>query len=93
MLLFAHHQEVKQVRQVLFPPMMCAAAANGDIRSLESLHDQVRGHVTMGRLPSVPQSLFSSDLLCLEEIGHCILPYIRDQILELVNESLLVAVL
>ena len=54
MLLFAHHQEVKQVRQVLFPPMMCAAAANGDIRSLESLHDQVRGHVTMGRLPLAP---------------------------------------
>ena len=28
-----------------------------------------------------------------EEVGHCMLPYIRDQILELVNESLLVAVL
>ena len=28
-----------------------------------------------------------------EEVGHCMLPYIRDQILEVVNESLLVAVL
>ena len=28
-----------------------------------------------------------------EEVGHCMLPYIRDQILELVNKSLLVAVL
>ena len=28
-----------------------------------------------------------------EEVGHCMLPYIRDQILELVNETLLVAVL
>ena len=28
-----------------------------------------------------------------EEVGHCMLPYIRDQILKLVNESLLVAVL
>ena len=28
-----------------------------------------------------------------EEVGHCMLPCIRDQILELVNESLLVAVL
>ena len=28
-----------------------------------------------------------------EEVGHYMLPYIRDQILELVNESLLVAVL
>ena len=28
-----------------------------------------------------------------EEVGHCMLPYIRDQILELVNESLLIAVL
>ena len=26
-----------------------------------------------------------------EEVGHCMLPYIRDQILKLVNESLLVA--
>ena len=32
-------------------------------------------------------------LLDPEEVGHCMLPYIRDQILELVNESLLVAVL
>ena len=46
MLLFAHHQEVKQVRQVLFPPMMCAAAANGDIENLKSLHEQVHCHVT-----------------------------------------------
>ena len=28
-----------------------------------------------------------------EEVGHCMLPYIKDQILELVNETLLVAVL
>ena len=28
-----------------------------------------------------------------EEVGHCILPYIRDQILEPVYETLLVAVL
>ena len=28
-----------------------------------------------------------------EEVGHCMLPYIRDHILELVNKSLLVAVL
>ena len=28
-----------------------------------------------------------------EEVGHCMLPYIRDQILELVNESLLVVLL
>ena len=27
-----------------------------------------------------------------EEVGHCMLPYIRDRILELVNESLLVVV-
>ena len=30
---------------------------------------------------------------CAEEVGHCMLPYIRDQILVLVNESLLVVVL
>ena len=28
-----------------------------------------------------------------EEVGYCMLPYVRDQILEVVNESLLVAVL
>ena len=28
-----------------------------------------------------------------EEVGHCMLPYIRDQILELAKDSLLVAVL
>ena len=28
-----------------------------------------------------------------EEVGHCMLPYIRDQILVLFNETLLVAVL
>ena len=28
-----------------------------------------------------------------EEVGHCMLPYIRDQILELVEEDLLVALL
>ena len=28
-----------------------------------------------------------------EDVEHCMLPYIRDQILELVNKSLLVAVL
>ena len=28
-----------------------------------------------------------------EEVGHCMLPYTRDQILELVDETLLVAVL
>ena len=31
--------------------------------------------------------------LTSEEVGHWTLPYIRDQIIELVNESLLVAVL
>ena len=28
-----------------------------------------------------------------EKVGQCMLPYIRDQILEIVNETLLVAVL
>ena len=34
----------------------------------------------------------SSEHVAAEEVGHCMLPYIRDQILELVNESLLVGV-
>ena len=28
------------------------------------------------------------DTIKSEEVGHCMLPYIRDQILELVNDSL-----
>jgi len=31
---------VNQVREALFPPLMCAAAANGNVGSLESLHQQ-----------------------------------------------------
>ena len=38
-------------------------------------------------------SLVNQVGLAPEGVGHCMLPYIRDQILELVNESLLVAVL
>ena len=34
-----------------------------------------------------------TEWLKAKEVGHCMLPYIRAQILELVNESLLVAVL
>ena len=37
------------------------------------------------------QELLVAYWLKPEEVGHCMLPYIRDQILELVNESLLVA--
>ena len=33
-------QEVKQLRHTLFPPLMCAAAANGDIDCLVSLSQQ-----------------------------------------------------
>ena len=33
-------QEVRKLRQTLFPPLMCAAASKGDISSLESLHQQ-----------------------------------------------------
>ena len=36
------------------------------------------------------QNDFSTGSGLPEEVGHCMLPYIRDQILELVNESLLV---
>ena len=33
-------QEMKQLRHTLFPPLMCAAAANGDKECLESLSQQ-----------------------------------------------------
>ncbi len=33
-------QEVKLLRQTLFPPLMCAAAASGDVQSLLSLQKQ-----------------------------------------------------
>lgn len=33
-------QEVKQLRQTLFPPLMCAAAASGDVECLKSLSHQ-----------------------------------------------------
>jgi lysophospholipase len=33
-------QEMKQLRHTLFPPLMCAAAANGDSECLESLSQQ-----------------------------------------------------
>lgn len=33
-------QEVKSLRMTLFPPLMCAAAANGDIQCLEDLRHQ-----------------------------------------------------
>ena len=31
------------IRQVLFPPMLCAAAASGNMDNLVNLHQQVRG--------------------------------------------------
>lgn len=33
-------QEVKMLRQTLFPPLMCAAASKGDVSSLASLKQQ-----------------------------------------------------
>ena len=45
----------------------------------------------MGGYTALPDSAWWR--LQPEEVGHCMLPYTRDQILELVNESLLVAVL
>lgn len=47
-------QEVKQLGQTLFAPLMCAAAATGDIATLEDLHQQ-RGDFNLpdydGRTP------------------------------------------
>ena len=33
-------QEVKSLKATLFPPLMCAAAANGDIQCLRDLREQ-----------------------------------------------------
>lgn len=36
-----HLKEIKQLKDALYPNMMCAAAKNGDINSLERLRDTV----------------------------------------------------
>ena len=53
-------------------------ASNGLIYNPAHFNKPGRGHV---------------DRMISEEVGYCMLPYVRDQILELVNESLLVTVL